>query len=60
MTSDEMARGHLRRAATVLREAERLYEEKAWNLVVRRCQEAVEFSREFCGASARRCRRFTT
>ena len=44
MTSEEMARSHLRRAATVLREAGRLYEEGAWNLVVRRCQEAVELA----------------
>jgi hypothetical protein len=44
MTSDEMARAHLRRAATVLREAERLYEDEAWNLVVRRSQEAVELA----------------
>jgi hypothetical protein len=44
MTADEMARSHLRRAATVLREAERIYEEEVWNLVVRRCQEAVELA----------------
>lgn len=44
MTSDEMARAHLDRAATILREAERLYEDEAWNLVVRRCQEAVELA----------------
>jgi HEPN domain-containing protein len=44
MTADEMARSHLRRAGTVLREAERLRAEGAWNLVVRRCQEAVELA----------------
>lgn len=37
MTADEMARSHLRRARIVFREAERLYAEQAWNLVVRRC-----------------------
>jgi len=44
MTADEMARAYLRRAATVFREAERLYDERAWNLVVRRCQEVVELA----------------
>jgi HEPN domain-containing protein len=44
MTADEMARSFFRRAQTVLREAERLYEDEAWNLVVRRCQEAVELT----------------
>jgi HEPN domain-containing protein len=44
MTAGEMARSHLRRAQTVLREAERLYEQEVWNLVVRRCQEAVELA----------------
>jgi len=44
MTADEMARSFLGRAKTVLREAERLYEDEAWNLVVRRCQEAVELA----------------
>ena len=44
MTGLEMARSHLRRAATVLREAERLYSDGAWNLVVRRSQEAVELA----------------
>jgi hypothetical protein len=44
MTSEEMARGYLRRAATILREAERLRGDSAWNLVVRRCQEAVEIA----------------
>jgi len=42
MTGNEMARSNFRRAAMVLREAERLYGDGAWNLVVRRCQEAVE------------------
>jgi len=44
MTTRDMARSFLRRAAAILREAERLNEEKAWNLVVRRCQEAVELA----------------
>jgi HEPN domain-containing protein len=39
-----MARGFQRRAETVLREAERLCADGAWNLVVRRCQEAVELA----------------
>jgi HEPN domain-containing protein len=44
MTADQMARSHLRRAQTVLREAQRLHGDEAWNLVVRRCQEAVELA----------------
>src|SRR3972149_11975936 len=44
MTADEMARSFLGRAKTVLREAKRLYEDEAWSLVVRRCQEAVELA----------------
>lgn len=39
-----MARSYLGRARVVLREAERLHEEEAFNLVVRRCQEAVELA----------------
>ena len=42
MTNKEMARGAYARALRILREAERHYQEEAWNLVVRRCQEAVE------------------
>jgi hypothetical protein len=44
MTGSDMARGHIQRAERVLREAERLHAEEAWNLVVRRCQEAVELA----------------
>jgi HEPN domain-containing protein len=44
MTREEMARSHLRRAERVLREAGRLHGDAAWNLVVRRCQEAVELA----------------
>lgn len=46
MTSGEMGRSYLRRAQVVLREAERLHADEAWNLVVRRCQEAVELALE--------------
>lgn len=35
MTAAAMARSFLRRAAAVLREAERLHGDGAWNLVVR-------------------------
>ncbi len=44
MMAGEMARSFLRRAKTVFREAQRLRDEQAWNLVVRRCQEAVELA----------------
>jgi len=44
MTSQAMARSFLRRARAILREAERLYGDEAWNLVVRRCQEVVELA----------------
>ena len=44
MTSREIARSHLRLAQTILDEAGRLYEQRAWALVVRRCQEAVEMA----------------
>lgn len=44
MTNEEMARGAFIRARRVLQEAEGHYEEEAWNLVVRRCQEAVELA----------------
>jgi len=44
MTIDAMARSYLRRAAAILREAERLHGDGVWNLVVRRCQEAVELA----------------
>jgi HEPN domain-containing protein len=41
MTTRQMARSFLR-ATAILRETERLLGDGAWNLVVRRCQEAVE------------------
>ena len=44
MTTNGMERSYLRRAAIILREAERLATDSAWNLVVRRCQEAVELA----------------
>jgi HEPN domain-containing protein len=44
MTNRDMARSHVTRAQRVLREAERLHVDQAWNLVVRRCQEAVELA----------------
>jgi HEPN domain-containing protein len=44
MTTEEMARSFQRRAQAILREAERLWGDEAWNLVVRRCQEAVELA----------------
>lgn len=44
MTAREMARSYVRRARAVLREAERLHGDESWNLVVRRCQEAVELA----------------
>ncbi|MDA2927677.1 HEPN domain-containing protein [Acidobacteria bacterium AH-259-G07] len=44
MTNQQMARGHLSRAYRILAEAEGHYEQQAWNLVVRRCQEAVELA----------------
>ena len=39
-----MARSYQRRAETVLREAERLYADEVWNLVVGRSQESVELA----------------
>ncbi len=44
MTNKELAEANFRRALIIFREAERLYEEGAWNLVVRRCQEVVELA----------------
>lgn len=44
MTSSEMARSHVRHARRFLDEAERYRGDEAWNLVVRRCQEAVELA----------------
>lgn len=44
MTSRDMARSHRRRAARVMREAERLFADEDWSLCVRRCQEAVELA----------------
>jgi len=44
VTNKELAEANIRRAFIIFREAERLYQEGAWNLAVRRCQEAVELA----------------
>jgi HEPN domain-containing protein len=44
MTNEEMAASALRIAGRVFEEAKRYRTEGAWNLVIRRCQEAVELS----------------
>jgi len=44
MTNQEAAQYSLQRAKIILDEAEHLSEQGAWNLVVRRCQEAVELA----------------
>jgi len=44
VTNKELAEANIRRASIIFREAERLYRERAWNLAVRRCQEAVELA----------------
>lgn len=44
MTNKELAEANIHRASIIFREAERLDQEKAWNLAVRRCQEAVELA----------------
>jgi hypothetical protein len=35
VTNEEMARAYLSQAEEILREVERLYQRRAWNLVVR-------------------------
>lgn len=44
MTNEEMAVSALRIASRIFEEAKRYRTEGAWNLVIRRCQEAVELS----------------
>jgi len=44
MTAVGMGQSYLRRARAVLREAERLHVDGAWELVVRRSQETVELA----------------
>lgn len=44
MTGEEMARAYLAQAEEILQEVERLYQRRAWNLVVRRSQEVVELA----------------
>ena len=43
-----MARSNLRRASVILEEAQSLHARGAWNLVVRRAQEAVELALKGC------------
>ncbi len=42
MTNTEFAKSYLNSAKKILKEAESLFQEQAWHLVVRRSQEAVE------------------
>lgn len=44
MTNDRLASSYLAQARLILREAEEDYRASAWNLVVRRSQEAVELA----------------
>jgi len=44
MNTHKIAKQMLRRAEIILEEARLLEERKAWNLVVRRCQEVVELA----------------
>jgi HEPN domain-containing protein len=44
MTSDEIARSHLRQARLILAEAERYRRDGVWHLAVRRSQESVELA----------------
>jgi len=44
MNTQEAARLNLERAGMILEEAHRFRDSGAWNLVVRRCQEAVELA----------------
>jgi len=44
VTSDEIARSHLRQARLILAEAERYQGDGVWHLAVRRSQEAVELA----------------
>ena len=44
MTNREAAQYGLQRAQIILAEAEHLRDQEIWNLVVRRCQEAVELA----------------
>ncbi|HXF69983.1 MAG TPA: hypothetical protein VNK89_09265 [Thermoflexus sp.] len=59
MTNEEMARADLAQAEEILREAGRLDQRQAWNLVVRWSQEAEEDARTSLDEAAwvlRRCR----
>lgn len=44
MTNEELASSYLAQARLIFREAEEDYRQRAWNLVVRRSQEAVELA----------------
>jgi HEPN domain-containing protein len=44
VTSEEMAQAYLSQAEEILHEVKRLYQRRAWNLVVRRSQEVVELA----------------
>jgi HEPN domain-containing protein len=44
MNNHHTARANLHRAQTILQEAQYLYEQGVWNLVVRRAQESVELA----------------
>lgn len=44
MTNHELGKNYLQQAKIILEEAEALLAKKAWNLVVRRSQEAVELA----------------
>lgn len=44
MTNHDLSKNYLQQARIILEEAEALFAKKAWNLVVRRSQEAVELA----------------
>jgi HEPN domain-containing protein len=44
MNNHHTAHANLLRAQTIFQEAQHLYEQGVWNLVVRRAQEAVELA----------------
>lgn len=44
MNTRQAARSNLERAALILEEAQRYQQRAVWNLVIRRCQEAVELA----------------
>lgn len=44
MTNWEIAQSHLKQGKEIYKEAESFRQRDVWNLVVRRCQEAVEMA----------------